>query len=537
MTSRTNPVQWWITLVVVGWGVVWVNADPPAAPPLTQRQKILRQLITTIDQRIEAEWTKHGITPAELTSDAEFIRRVSLDLTGRIPTTMAVREFLRDPDPQKRDKLIARLIGSAGFARHQATVWRETILPEIQSNPLLAGQGVQFESWLQQRFREQAGFDQIARDLLTRGGFLPLPNQPNLDQRLLAFYLVNENKAENLAAAVTRVFLGVRLECAQCHDHPFAPYTREQFWAMAAFFANFSGNQFRPAMPKQPTKREIAIPGTDKVVRAKFLTGQEPVWGDAPVDPRVVLTDWLVHPDNPYFARNAVNRVWAQMFGVGLIDPVDDPGEANPPSHPELLDELAKAFVEQGYDLSLIVQAIASSRTYQLSSRLPAGAKDDPRRFGRAQVRRLSAEQLFDSLVIATGYAESGQPNFNPGFVGPGSARGEFLSRFASQERPAEAQTSILQALTLMNGRFIADQTSVSTSRNLLAVLELPTLDSTAKQIETLYLMALSRPPRSEELARLVRYVDGGGATGDRRRAMADVFWVILNSAEFMHNH
>lgn len=537
MKFRLSAAALTIIAAFFGYGVAVVNADPPAQPPLTEREKVVRRLVATIDRHIEAEWTKHQIKPAEQTSDAEFIRRVSLDLTGRIPTTMAVREFLCDTDPAKRDKLVASLLKSAGYISHMANVWRDTILPQVRGNVQFAGLGLQFESWLRQRFQEKAGLDQIARDLLTSGSVVPGMIRPNPDLRLQAFYFVNENKAENLTAAVTRVFMGVRLDCAQCHDHPFAPYTREQFWQMAAFFADFRGNQFRPTMPQQQPNREIAIPGTDKTVQAKFLNGQEPIWDSERINPRLVLTDWLVSPKNPYFAKNAVNRVWAQMFGIGLIDPVDDPSDDNPPSHPELLDELAKAFVEEGFDLSLIAEAIARSRTYQLSSRLPAGAKDDPRRFGRAQVRGLTSEQLFDSLVIATGFQEAAQSGFNPDFILPGTARSEFLARFNSQERVTETQTSILQALMMMNGRFIADATSVSNSRNLRAVLELPTLDTTAKQIETLYLMALSRPPRPDELSRLVSYVERGGAVGDRRQALADIFWVILNSGEFMHNH
>jgi hypothetical protein len=255
----------------------------------------------------------------------------------------------------------------------------------------------------------------------------------------------------------------------------------------------------------------------------------------------MALADWMTAPENPYFARAAANRIWGQLFGVGLVDPVDDMGGDNPPSHPELLDALARAFAEHGFDRKFLIRAIVLSRAYQLTSRSTgpgtgpsAGSgPDEPRLFARMKERGLTAEQLYDSLAQAIGLP--------PEAVGPGrfsgaagSPRGEFLQTFAgNEERPTEAQTSILQALALMNGRLVAGATHVERGRMLSAVAEAPFLDP-AGRIETLFLATLSRRPTPEEAAQMMAHLEGAA---DQRKALSDVFWALLNSPEFLLNH
>ncbi|HEV3168077.1 MAG TPA: DUF1553 domain-containing protein, partial [Isosphaeraceae bacterium] len=236
-----------------------------------------------------------------------------------------------------------------------------------------------------------------------------------------------------------------------------------------------------------------------------------------------------------YFARATANRVWAQFFGTGLVDPIDDMGADNAPSHPELLDELAHQFAAHGFDFKFLIRAITSSRAYQLSSAGYAPGQDDPRLFARMPIRGLSPQQLYESLVQAAGMKREGeQPVF---FGGGNSARKDFVDRFASQdEKPTEHQTSILQALTLMNGRLMADATNLEKGGTLPAIADAYFLDTPSK-IEALYLAALSRRPKPEELDRLVAYVDRGGPTLNPKKALTDVFWALLNSAEFVLNH
>jgi hypothetical protein len=336
--------------------------------------------------------------------------------------------------------------------------------------------------------------------------------------------------------------LGVKLECAQCHDHPFAPYTRDQFWQFAAFFAELnplSGERPGFVGPVQPQsdRNSIGIPGTEKKVKATFFDGSTPNWVPDR-SPRVELADWLVSAKNPYFAKNMANRVWAHFFGLGILDPVDEPGENNPPSHPELMDDLGKAFAENGFDTQTLIRGITRSKAYQLTSKMTHPGQADPRRFARMNLKGLTPSQLFDSLVAATGYREPAflrnQQNF--GFVQPNNPRSAFLVRFASNERPTETHTTILQALMLMNGQFIGDQTDLVKSEVLAAIADMPGW-GTKERVTNLFLTAFARNPSPEELEKFASYVDRGGSAGDKKKALADVFWVLLNSPEFLFNH
>jgi hypothetical protein len=263
-----------------------------------------------------------------------------------------------------------------------------------------------------------------------------------------------------------------------------------------------------------------------------------------------VLVDWMTEAENPFFARAAVNRLWAHFFGTGLVEPLDEMvGTESVPSHPEVLAELARGFAEQKYDLRWLIRVITATKAYQLSSAQSHPSQETAsRQFARMAVRGLTGEQLFDSLAQATGFREEGPDGARRQVLrlGIGGARGEFLSKFAAgTDRATEAQTSILQALTLMNGRVMTAATSLRQSEMLLAVADAPFLDVPAK-IETLYLATLSRKPTAKELARLTRYVEKGGTDGESSsrdqlargtEALADVFWALLNSAEFNLNH
>jgi hypothetical protein len=509
---------------------------PPQAPPPDD----VAALTARIDRLIEAGYAENQVQPAPLADDSEFIRRVCLDLAGRIPRVSEVRKFLDDNSPNKRRVLVEELLRGPHYVNHFTNVWRALLLPQNNNEQVqfLAGQ---IEGWLRPRLRENKPYDQMVRELLTvsvafRNGFRQADGS---NAGAVAFYQANESKPENLAAASSRLFLGIKLECAQCHNHPFARWSRKQFWEFAAFFSGIRPQQPQAgvfsAVLDNPAKREIAIPSADKTVQAHFLDGKEPTW-KAGTSTRETLADWLTAADNPFFAKAIANRMWGHFFGLGIIDPVDDFGEANPPSHPQLLDELGRAMAEHHFDLQFLIRAITASRTYQRASRLTDPSQEDLHLFGRMPLKGLTAEQIYDSLAIATGYRDNaGQ--MNRGFNRFGGTRGEFLTKFAnSSDKRTEFQTSILQALSLMNGVFVADATSLDRSETLAALLDAPFLDD-RQRLDSLYLAALARPMREGEAERLVPYVNRGGPSGDKRRAFADVFWALLNSSEFILNH
>jgi hypothetical protein len=503
------------------------------------------QLAGTIDRLIAAEWQVHKVKPAAQADDAEFCRRIYLDIAGRIPRVAETQEFLEDKDPNKRAKLVERLLDGPGYVQNFTNVWRAMMVPQANNNIQLQFLVPQFENWLRKQLRDNAAYDQMVRDILTQpiaGGGRGIVRQPQnaTDVSPAAFFQVNENKAENLAASTSRLFLGVKLECAQCHDHPFqADLKKKKFWEYAAFFGGIQTQGMGAFAPAQdnPKLREIKIPNTDKVVQAKYLDGSDPQWEDNAAA-RQTLAKWMTAKGNPYFARATVNKLWAHFFGLGIIEPLDEPGPSNPPSHPELLDELAKQFAAHDFDLKFVIRAIVLSKTYQLSSTASDDSQDEARLFARAPIKGLTGEQLFDSLALATGYREPpANPNQRVAFFGNNTPRAEFLQKFANhQDKKTEVQTSILQALALMNGKFIADATSVEKSETLAAIIDFPAF-TTGDRIEKLYLAALSRKPRPQELERLVKYVDKGGANNNPKAALADVFWALLNSSEFILNH
>jgi hypothetical protein len=363
----------------------------------------------------------------------------------------------------------------------------------------------------------------MVRELISMplGDRLASSSTPSGEPTPLAFYQANELKPENLASAASRVFLGVNLECAQCHNHPFADWKQDQFWQLAGFFAGVK--RLRPdnamaAAPEEFARRELSIPGTDRVVTARFLDGSSPDWSTA-TRPREALADWMTAPQNRYFARAAANRLWAHFFGRGIVEPLDELGGRAAPSHPELLDELAGAFVASGFDVKFMLRAITGSNAYQRSSRQTHVSQEDRTAFARMQTRGMTPEQLFDSLALATGCEET--------------HRARFLTEFAYLDRPAETQTSILQALTMMNGSVTASATTLSESRTLAAIVEAPFLNERDK-VETLFLSTLSRPPTEPELTGFNEYLSRAGTS---RSGLEDVFWVLLNSAEFLFNH
>jgi hypothetical protein len=500
---------------------------------LRAADKDVEALAKRIDERIAAAWGKE-VQPATLADDAEFFRRVHLDLAGRIPSVTEARDFLDDDRADKRLRWVDRILDGDpefpsyrnAYVNHFTNVWRYWLL--AQTNLQASFRQPPLEAWLKRRLKANDGYDQLIRDLIVQpvGG-----NQGNaVEGSAAVYYQANENKPENLAGSTARLFLGVKLECAQCHDHPFATWTRNQFWQYAGFFTDLTPPpQGKPA----PPRGEIKVAGQEKVVRARFLDGKQPKWKDAS-GTRATLADWMTAADNPFFARAGVNRLWAYFFGIPLVPPSEGNTEEIPAAHKELLDELARQFVAHHHDQKFLIRAIIASQAYQRTSAVSHPSQKSPRLFARMPLRGLSPEQLFDSLTEATEY--EGGVSANPEGIAAANrpARGQFLGRFAAQEK-IEYQTSILQSLYLMNNEFIADRTSLDKNRTLATLAEQRT--STSRKVESLYLVVLSRKPRPAESERFVKYVEKGGPAGDSKKALADVFWVLLNSPEFILNH
>ncbi|MGF1582964.1 MAG: DUF1549 and DUF1553 domain-containing protein [Gemmataceae bacterium] len=502
----------------------------------------VQELAKLIDRTVTTQWKANTVKPASIAQDTEFLRRVYLDLTGRIPRVSEVRAFLAEKKPNKRERIINELLGSGRYVSHFGNTFRDIILPAT-SNVRYQAYRPQFEKWLETKLRSNVGYDKIVRELLSSTGTQayqgrgPSPLRTNFGVQ--AFYFANERKPELVAATTAKVFLGVRIDCAQCHDHPFAKWERKHFWEFAAFFSSVSrtpvvrlGQQKIPV----PYPGKIKIPKTGTVVEAKFLNGEAPRL-DQGSSPQAVLAEWITSPKNPYFARNTVNRLWAHLFGIGIVDPVDEEaGEANPPSHPKLLDALADQFVRHDFDIQYIVKAIMLSETYQRTSKLSHKSQEDPRLFARMSVKAMTPEQLFDSLVQATGYQAISSGRTRYVLFNRSTPRARFLADFKRTDYPTTTQTSILQALALMNGKVVSDATSLRTSQTLTAIVEAPFF-TTKDKISTLYLATLSRLPRETELKRVEAYVQTGGARRDEKEALGDVFWALLNTPEFRFNH
>jgi len=513
--------------------------------PDTITPKSVMETAAEIDRLFSEFWAANHVEPAPPATDEEYVRRLYLDLAGRIPATSETRTFLTSTSPDKRSELVEELLDGPAFVRHFTILWRNALIPqafnEIATRTLVPG----FEAWLWQHFSEDTPYDQIVRELITtpidfgndQPGLLQSVNSPS------AFFIVRQFQPESLATGTSRAFLGVRLDCAQCHDHPFDKWKREQFWNMAAFYSGFQreGEETsdNPAMmmntKENLTSHSIRVPSTDKVVSAKFLTGSEPEWTEE-ASPRKILADWVTARENPWFAKMAVNRLWAQFLGQGFVQPVDDFSDNNPPSHPEVLNLLAEQFVAHDYDLKFLVRTIAATRVYQTSSRQTHESQVDPTHFARVALRGLTPEQFFDSLAEAIGYYQPYRTD-NPFVIDNDTPRGRFLELFRDDaESPLMKETTILQALAMMNGEFIDNATTLENSQTLRAVADFPLMTSDEK-LDTLFMAALSRRPTDAERTAIGKILTDAGTATDSKDALAEIFWALLNSSEFLLNH
>jgi hypothetical protein len=520
-----------------------------------------------IDRLIDKSLVAANLVASPQADDAEFLRRVTLDITGRIPTYDEVVAFLDSQDVNKRSQAIDRLLDTPAYGLHFATIWNELIVPRDKGSTKVVKDP--FTPWLAEQFNRGRSWDAIVAELLTAEG--KIRERP--ETGFIAANCEDFDPQPNLLAdATARLFLGIQLRCAECHDHPFAPWKQSDFWEMAAFFSrlrrgytegkNPIGWTFTESPPDDETNRQfskvIAAPGESgaalivpetggklagKTVRAKFLTSAESFGGsELPFRPQFAA--WVGNRENPWFAANAANRMWANLFGRGLLEPLDSFSADRPPSESDLLMLLAKEFADCGFDQKHLVRCIANSRAYQRTSRTLSGNQADTEKFSHMTVKPLRPEMLYDSLSVVLypvlpksgekpGAKPGAKPNAKPSPPQPLSAlpktqREEFARAFAMRPDDtvgSQVNTGVPQFLKLLNSELLNQETP-----GLTRLLR----GETNEAIESIYLAALSRRPTVEERQWMLDYV---AEAGDRRAALGGVLWTLLNSGEFVLNH
>jgi hypothetical protein len=498
-----------------------------------------------IDDQVFGKLRKLRIVPAPLCRDDEFLRRVCLDLTGTLPPPERVREFVADKDPDKRDKLIEALLDSPQFVDY----WTYRLGDLFRVNHTSMQKVRRTHShldWLRLSIAANKPYDQIARERIAAQGY----GGPTSH----VFRIQDMNSPQEVMGEEMRVFGGVRLECAQCHNHPFEAWSQDQFWGLAAFFGQMTvagGEEdallidFPAGEAGRKTLRTLTHPRTKQPVKPTFLDGR-PADCD-PADLRMGLAKWMTAPDNPYFARAAVNRMWAYFFGRGIVDPVDDFRSTNPPTHPELLDELARYFKEQKYDLKALMRTIVRSRTYQLCGETNATNRADEVNYSHARPRALEAVVLLDAISRVTGVEEKFTWH---SFVGGGTLRPgtravdlvpeivpcRFLEANGRPNRQAlppqkSNEPNLAQALHALAGPTYTEKIGRKGGR-VDRLIESGA--SNEKAVEELYLAALGRLPTERERTDLDALIR---KQPTRRQALEALTWALLNSREFAYNH
>jgi hypothetical protein len=488
-----------------------------------------------IDAQINKKLAEAKIQPSEKSSDAEFIRRASLDIAGVIPTADRVAAFIDSKDADKRAKLIDELLASPKYGEHLADIWGNPMYLNETANRFLTKQPL--VKYLGEQFNANKPWDRMVHDILTAEG--------EMEKNAGVIYYMANQGVDKMTDSVGKLFLGIQIQCAQCHNHPFTHWKQTEYWGMAQFFYNV--NIVLPGKAKKdgatpPTpmvneggrvnRRFNPLPESAKSVAPKFLGG-DTVKLTTSKPARPVLADWVCTPDNPFFSKSMVNRVWGQYFGKGLVNPIDDLSDENEPSHPELLKGLAKEFGNTGFDLKNLVRAICLSDAYQRTSKPTEANKSDKTLYSHMEIKVLSPEQLYDSLVAVTGGVDNGNRPAGKGGAqktGLGNTpRDRFVQFFSGSENPkgTDYEAGIPQALRLMNNPRLSGSPALLNEISRAG-------NQPGKVIERMYLMTVSRRPTEAETRRLTEYV---AKATDAKTGYGDILWVLLNSSEFALNH
>lgn len=508
--------------------MAWPEKSPESAKSATTGANAAGALAKAVDASVAAKCKESGIALSPRSSDAEFLRRAYLDLVGKIPTVEKARAFLDSNDPDKRSKLVDELLASPDYGRHMADIWQALLLSK-NSTARRLDTGV-FVDWLAHEFNENRPWDSIVREIVTAKGAQ--------DKNPATTFWLSQVSVDNMTDTVCKVFLGVQLQCAQCHNHPFTGWKQDEYWGLAGFFLNVRaqppGNKQTTspvvAETKNARNRKNALPESAKILPPKYFGGEVAKLGTSQ-EIRPVFAEWLCGENNPYLARSMVNRLWAQMFSRGLVHPVDNIHDGNPASHPELLEDLTHRFKAGKFDVKAFLKGLCLSETYQRSSKPVEGNKDAVvDSYARMPVKVLTPEQMYDSLQMVLGVTAgpAGRKAAGPAPKGAKGLRAQFVAFFSGEEgaEATEYQSGIPQALQLMNApRMNAPGAAFKLASGA---------SNPEGMVESLYLATLSRKPTSAEVAMAKEHAKKLEAP---RQATADLLWALVNSSEFATNH
>jgi len=510
----------------VGSQVIVIPKNAPSMMP-TMREN------NYIDTLVNAKLKKLRITPSDICTDDVYCRRAYIDIIGMVPTTEELGKFMSSRDARKREKLVDELLNRKEFVEMWVMKWAELLKIRSNNDRVSYKAAVQYYNWLEDRISKNVPFDQIVQELLsaTGGTF----NNPATN-----YYQV-ETETLKLAENTAQVFMGMRIQCAQCHNHPFDRWTMNDYYGFASFFSQVQrkrGEDPRETIVTAGGGGEVKHPVTGQPVPPKFLGGDAPEIKER--DRRVLLAKWLAFSENPYFARNLANIVWAHFLGRGIIEPVDDVRISNPPSNPELLDALAAHFTEYKYDFKRLVKDICTSRTYQLSTLTNPTNEADTRNFAHGMVRRIRAEVLLDVISEVTETKEKfkGLPLGSRAVqIADGGTSNYFLTTFGRATRDTvcscevKMEPNLSQALHLLNGSTVQQKvTQGAIVKKMLDAKALP-----GNVVDELYLRCLSRKPTPQEYDALGPMIMEDPK--DVQKELEDLFWALLNSQEFIFNH
>ncbi len=510
-----------------------------------------------IDQYVFEKLKAVGMPPSTPTDDATFLRRTTLDIAGRLPSVSEAKTFLRNDSPNKRAEWIDTLLDDPGYGALFANKW-SALLRNKQTKATERRGTYLFHDWIRESMQQNLPYDDFVGSILTASGDLA-------DNPPVAWFRQVRQLNEQVEDTA-QLFLGVRLQCAQCHHHPFEKWSQHDYYSLAAFFSRVGrtagtgpGEDIIVHKPGRAQTKNIK---TDKPVQPAGL-GTEPLKLRPVTDPRLELVRWMTQEENPFFAKSLVNRYWKHFFGRGIVDPEDDMRETNPPTHPELLNALAEHFVASGYDLKDLVRTITNSQVYQLSAIPNQHNSVDKQHYSRYYPKRLMAEVLYDSvhdllgsqvqfngLPLGTKAVELPDNSFNSSHY--------FLTVFGRPDSSSSCEcersqdASLAQSLHLLNSKSIQEKLAAKTGRAAHMVQDATRTHE--EKISELYLMAFSRYPSSEELNTAMNYLNKkqltaatttasdqkegeDGAADPSRIAYEDIIWALLNTKEFLFNH
>ena len=508
---------------------------------------------TVVDAQTHAKWKQLGIVPSAPCTDEQFIRRASLDIAGTLPTPKQVHDFVADKDKDKYDKLIDRLVDSPEYSYYFANKWADILRVKRGpgQNGLARAYGTfTFHNWIREAMATDMPYDEFARDILTAIG-----DETKCPPTV---WYKDIQTADQFVDNASQVFLGTRMQCAQCHHHPYEKWSQDDYWGMAAFFARV--NRKNVVVPGQQNQGQnqrqmIYVKATGNVVnkRTNRPAVMKPLDGaptdiDGDSDPRQKLVDWMVDAKNPFFARAVANRYWAHFFGKGLVDPLDDMRVTNPPSNPELLDALAQELIKSKFSLKQLVKVIAKSQTYRLSSTPNEYNEQDRQSYARYYPKRMTAEVLFDAVAQVTGSETpfQGLPNDVHAprraiMLPDESFTSYFLDVYGRPQRISAcecervSEANLAQVLHLLNSEEVQQKLSRAGSRADQMVKD---TRSDEEKIEELFLWALGTKPTKEKMAAALKIVNtvAGDKNTSRKRAYEDIIWALINTKAFSFN-